>query len=296
MNKAVFVRITILNYNESNYTLELVEQLKNQTFQNFETVVVDNASNAKEKKILSQLPQDVTVLYSDENLGYARGNNIGLKYKGVAEPDFHLVLNNDLIIEDPEFILKMVEGIQTNRNVVASSPLVDTLSTGKQLHEQIQVRRILPPSAMFKLSTPIFTPFINKLTDHFLYRDQMPYLNKYLFCDSINGAAFMINNQFLQENNYLDEGTFLYFEELILGRQIINQNKTCLLNGFTSVKHLQGVSTKSSGKKINTKMERFKYESALYYLKKYDRIGFAQEKLFILLNELSIIAKKILKR
>lgn len=295
MNSSPAVRVVILNYNESSYTLDLVKQLEKQTYPSLEILVVDNASRLEEQEVLKLLPENVITLFSTENLGYARGNNKGILEKTGKTADYHLILNNDLIIEDVDFVKKLLHGMLLNPGAAASSPLVDTVAVDKPLEEQIQVRRILSADKMFKLAVPLFTPFIKNLTHFFLYRDQMPFVNKYTVCDSINGAAFMIDAAFVEEYGGLDEGTFLYYEEIILGRKILEAKRTCLLNGYTSVKHLQGVSTGSNAKTINRKMEVYKYQSALYYLKKYENLGVFKSSVFVILNEISILLKKLLK-
>lgn len=295
MNSNPAVRVVILNYNESSYTIDLVKQLEKQTYPSLEILVVDNASRPEEQEVLKLLPENVITLYSTENLGYARGNNMGIVEKTGKTADYHLILNNDLIIEDADFVKKLVQGMLLNPGAAASSPLVDTVAVNKPLEEQIQVRRILSADKMFKLAVPLFTPFIKNLTHYFQYRDQMPFVNKYTVCDSINGAAFMIDAAFVEEYGGLDEGTFLYYEEIILGRKILEAKRTCLLNGYTSVKHLQGVSTGSNAKTINRKMEVYKYQSALYYLKKYENLGVFKSSVFVILNEISILLKKLLR-
>lgn len=289
------VRVVILNYNESSYTVDLVKQLEKQSYPSLEIVVVDNASKQEEKQLLKILPDHVITLFSEENLGYARGNNKGIIAKTGKTPDYHLILNNDLIMEDVDFVKKLVKGMLLHPRVAASSPLVDTVAVDQPLEDQIQVRRILSPDRMFKLAVPLFTPFIKNLTHYFLYRDQMPFVNKYTVCDSINGAAFMIDAAFVQVYGGLDEGTFLYYEEIILGRKILEAKKTCMLNGYTSVKHLQGISTGCNSKTVNRKMEVYKYQSALYYLKKYENLGGFRSAVFVTLNEISILLKKIIK-
>lgn len=291
-----FVRIVILNYNESHYTVSLINQLQNQTFKNFEIIVVDNSSNNKEVQLLqNNLPKDVIAIYSEKNLGYAAGNNLGLRYTANHKIDYHLVLNNDLIIEDLQMIEKMLIGVIGNKekNVVASSPLINTISSGIELKKQMQVRKLLSKWDTFLINIPIFKFYTNhKLAGEFLYRSCMPFTDKVTICDTINGAAFMIEHDFLHTIGYLDEGTFLYYEEIILGKQIKNQGKTCLLNGHTSVKHLQGISTKNSAQKLNIKMERIKYMSSLYYLRKYEKINVFEAFLYKILSELVILVKR----
>lgn len=292
-----YIRIVILNYNESKYTIELIRSLKNQVFKNFEIIVVDNNSSYEEKKILrDNLSEDIYVIYSEDNKGYSGGNNLGLRYQGQKKIDYHLVLNNDIIVEDSKFIITLLEGMLygKSKNVAASSPLIDTVSLRIPIERQIQVRRLLSKWDTFVVNIPLFNLFTKKLKYYFLYEKEKPYLEKQMLCDTINGAAFMIENEFLKNNNYLDEGTFLYYEEIILGKQIKEKGMTCMLNGNTSIKHLQGLSTKSCKKNINVNMERFKYKSSLYYLKKYENLGFICSLTYVILSELSILLKKII--
>ncbi len=298
LNSKVFVRIVILNYNESDFTISLIEQLSHQSFKNFDIIVVDNNSVDLQKQKLRDGINKEVIIFSKSNLGYAAGNNLGLKYNDGKKVDYYLVLNNDLIIEDDNFILTLLDGmiLKKDTGVVASSPLIDTISTNIPIENQIQVRKLLPKFQTFLINIPIFKFITNRwLKREFLYMDDMPFLNKHLICDSINGAAFIIDASFIKVNNYLDEGTFLYYEELILGKQIQLVKKTCLLNGNTYVKHLQGVSSKSNTQNINIKMERFKYKSSLYYLNKYENLGWVGSKLYILLSEFVIFLKKIKK-
>jgi GT2 family glycosyltransferase len=290
-----FVRIVILNYNSSQYTLNIINYLKSQTFQNFEIVVVDNASNKNESEILKLLlPKSIECIYSKINLGYSGGNNLGMRIKTNNEPDFYFILNNDIIIDDNKLLKELLESFKFNNRIIAVSPLVDTISTKIPLDKQIQVRRILPLPIFFFVCCTIFKLFTKKAFEKYIYFNDMPYLNKYLLCDSINGAAFLIDAKFMKQNNYLDEGTFLFFEEIILGRQILDAGGTCLLNGKTSLKHLQGVSSKSTPKKINIIMEKYKRESELYYFKKYCGLNKFNSFLFIKFKKIELLLKKII--
>lgn len=295
MNKQPRVRIVILNYNESAYTIDLCKQLEKQDYKNFEIIVVDNASNKDQVIILQeQLNHDITLILSTINLGYAAGNNLGLHYQSNVPVDYHLVLNNDIIINDNSFITKMLRGFSdcADPNVVASSPLIESPDFKLPAKETIQVRRIMDAKSIFLIHIPLLKPFTKKLHRKFVYAEETPYKD-FLFCESINGAAFMVTNDFIVKNNFLDNGTFLFFEEIILGRQIKDAGKKCLLNSTTSIVHLQGVSTKSNRQNINPKMERYKTESTLYYLKKYEKLNSFFSFIFVFLNEISLLLKRM---
>jgi GT2 family glycosyltransferase len=292
-----FVRIVILNYNNSQYTLDLIENLRTQTYLNFEIIIVDNNSRASEIKILEdQISDHIGCIYSKINLGYAGGNNLGLRYENQKNPDLFFVLNNDVIIKDNDLLLKMVKTFDEHRlkPIYAVSPLIDTISSNIPLEKQIQVRKVLSTFQMYIICCSIFKLFTKKLFAKYIYKNSMPFIDRYLDCESINGAAFMIENEFLKSNNYLDEGTFLFFEEIILGRQIKDLGGICILNGYTSLEHFQGVSTKSNLNKYNFKMENYKIESELYYFKKYCRLGSFYSLLYVFFKKTEMILKLII--
>ncbi|MFI3270325.1 MAG: glycosyltransferase family 2 protein [Rikenellaceae bacterium] len=103
------VAIIILNYNTYRDTIALVEALQRQTVVSaLRIVVVDNCSPNGAFEQLQPLSERfdsvVAVIKTEANLGYARGNNFGLRYveeQGVAE--YVAILNNDVILPDDCF-------------------------------------------------------------------------------------------------------------------------------------------------------------------------------------------------
>ena len=294
LTKNKFIRIVILNYNSSQYTINTIKDLKTQSFQNFEIVVVDNASIPVERELLIlSLPKSIVCIYSDRNLGYARGNNLGMKIKTNHEPDYYFILNNDVIIVDKQLLEILLSSFTLNNKIIAVSPLIDSMASNLPIEKQIQVRRVLPLPNLFFVCCTIFKLFTKNSFNQYVYLKEMPFINKYLLCDSINGAAFMIEADFIKQNNYLDEGTFLFFEEIILGKQIMNAGGTCMLNGKVALKHLQGISTKSKPNRLNLVMEKYKRESELYYFKKYCGLNNFNSILYVFFKKIEILLKQI---
>ena len=102
MNKTAII---ILNYNSFQDTIKLVDDLQQQTVANlFQIIVVDNFSpnNSYEQLIpLESTYKNVKILQTGANLGYAKGNNVGLDYldKNVL-PEYVAILNNDVVLEN----------------------------------------------------------------------------------------------------------------------------------------------------------------------------------------------------
>ena len=74
------VRLSIItiNYNGLKDTCELIDTLPLED-KSIEVIVVDNASTQDEASMIEQLYPQVKVIRSRENLGFAGGNNLGIK-------------------------------------------------------------------------------------------------------------------------------------------------------------------------------------------------------------------------
>ncbi|MBP6089708.1 MAG: glycosyltransferase family 2 protein [Crocinitomicaceae bacterium] len=100
--------VVILNYNSFQDTINLVNELQKQSIVNdLFVLIVDNFSpnNSYEQLIpLESTYKNVKVLQTVSNLGYAKGNNIGLDYldKNV-HPEYVAILNNDVVLENDCF-------------------------------------------------------------------------------------------------------------------------------------------------------------------------------------------------
>lgn len=107
------VTFVILHYLKHNDTMACVNSLLNHmTSEPYSIVVVDNGSpNDSGERLSDQYREHphVIVLINQENLGYARGNNVGYQYaKYVLESDFIILLNNDTIIHQSDFIERII--------------------------------------------------------------------------------------------------------------------------------------------------------------------------------------------
>jgi len=79
--------------------------LKYSFYPNYEIIIVDNNSDIETKKYLKNLKDPrIKVIFSEKNLGFGGGNNLGMKN---AKGDFIIILNNDTIIT-PGWIYKLV--------------------------------------------------------------------------------------------------------------------------------------------------------------------------------------------
>lgn len=103
------VVIILVNYNGFDDTLECIRSLQNISYDNYQIVVVDNASTEKpsdNQKIF--LIENSVFIESKINCGFSGGNNIGIEYARKNGAKYVLLLNNDTIVE-PDFLNVLVD-------------------------------------------------------------------------------------------------------------------------------------------------------------------------------------------
>lgn len=126
MNKTAIV---VLNWNGIEDTVQCLDSLRSQSFDNYKIVVVDNGSRADSverlKAYKKQYPNNVEVIYNEKNLGFAGGVNTGIRHALDNEYDHIALFNNDAIA-DTEWLTQLVKAFD-NEEV--------GISTGLLLHE-----------------------------------------------------------------------------------------------------------------------------------------------------------------
>lgn len=117
------VFVVILSFNDWQYTLECLDSLARVSYPNYEIVLVDNNSATPPiDSVLAKYPE-VTCIRNPRNLGYAAGNNVGLRYAMERGATYALVLNNDTIVS-PDFLGRLVEAGESEAAAAFLGPLV----------------------------------------------------------------------------------------------------------------------------------------------------------------------------
>ena len=142
MSKYAFV---ILHYQTVDDTTECVKSIQNYCKnEDYEIIIVDNASpnnSGNEIKEKYSKKSKITVILNKENLGFARGNNVGFTYaKNELKADYIILLNNDTLIMQVDFCYKIYY-IYKNKNVALIGPMILT-ADGKYTSNPISMNSI----------------------------------------------------------------------------------------------------------------------------------------------------------
>lgn len=110
------VSVIVLNWNRKADTLECLASLRNVDYPNFEIIVVDNASTDDSVAAIRQAYPEVVILQNHDNLGYAEGNNVGIRYAKERGSDYVFILNNDTVV-DANTLTPLVETMEREPDV-----------------------------------------------------------------------------------------------------------------------------------------------------------------------------------
>lgn len=124
MNK---VAIVILNYQSYNETENCVESILDKKLDIEGIVIVDNASENESYTYLKQkygCNKKIKIVRSNKNVGFAKGNNIGIRIaKAIWNAEFILLLNSDTVILEEDYIKKLLSRYRSGIGVMQTSVL-----------------------------------------------------------------------------------------------------------------------------------------------------------------------------
>lgn len=110
------IYIILVNYNGYKDTIKCIDSLKKINYINYKIIIVDNASSDNSLKILKQKTNNCIIMKSKKNLGFAGGNNLGIKYALAHDADYIMLLNNDTIVSN-SFLNNMLMSFNKNNKI-----------------------------------------------------------------------------------------------------------------------------------------------------------------------------------
>lgn len=189
------VTIVTINYNQVLVTCALLDSLRKLTYPNVEVIVVDNHSAEDPRPWIREKYPEVKLLVSEENLGFAGGNNLGIR---ASSGKYILFLNNDTEV-DPGFLEPLVALFETNPMAGIASCKILYFNSGDTI-QYAGSTRIDP-----------FTGRSKRIG--YLEKDRGQH-NQLRETDLAHGAAMMVPRRVIDQVGMMPEFFFLYYEEV----------------------------------------------------------------------------------
>ena len=220
-----------------------------------EVIVVDNASSDGSAQMIRDDYSWVNLVACDENVGFPKGNNIGLRH---ATGRYQMLLNPDTkIIGDA--LSKMVDYLAENEGVgIVGGQLLNSDGTIQSS------RRRFPSVATAVFESTWFQPYApNKMMSQY-YAEDLP-LDSPVEVDWLVGACLMTRREVIDQVGMMDEAYFMYSEELDWCRRIKESGWRIVYLPEAQIIHHVGKSSEQAGTERHVNFQRAK----LRYFRKY---------------------------
>lgn len=258
MKKTPLVSIITVNYNQSLVTSLLLDTIAKLTYPNFEIIVVDNGSPLDNPEWLKEKYPSITLIKTGKNLGFAGGNNVGIK---VASGDYLLFINNDTEVP-PNFIEPIITLMENNCTIGMVSPKI-------KFHWD-------PTIVQYAGFTKMSSITVRSSAIGYLCKDSSEYdlVNE---THSIHGAAMMVKKEVIDKIGPMPEIYFLYYEEHDWAQMAKEAGYKLYFCGQSYLLHKESVST---GKASSLKTYYLNRGRLIYTLRNYAGINLTLSLLF----------------
>ena len=217
--------VITINYNGLKDTCELIDSLPLED-KSIEVIVVDNASKKDEASVIEARYPAVKVIRSNKNLGFAGGNNIGIK---AALGRYLLFINNDTILKPQTSNLRhLISRLETDDMIGAVCPKI-RFAWGDN---PIQFAGYTPLSRYTMRNRSIGFGETDK--GQYDTAHQTPYAH---------GAAMMVKREALEKVGLMPECYFLYYEELDWSMMFTRAGYTILYEPACTIYHKESQAT-----------------------------------------------------
>lgn len=269
--------MVIINYNDYKTTMNLIDNIKDYKCLN-DIIVVDNNSTDNSYKYLKKISHNnIDIIRNTKSRNFSSGLNLGAKYVIKKFGKCNIIFSNsDIIIKSEEDLIKLSSDIKDDIGIVG--PIIEQCGEfNRGWHLSNVWTEILYNIA-----------FIHKyFKKKYLYYNDSHYKGDLSYVDVVSGCFFLISSNVLEEINYFDENTFLYYEENILAKRVKMTNYKTVIDNRISIIHNHSVSVDKSFKKVG-KYKILK-ESQKYYVKEYLGASKFQLMLLYITNKFSLI-------
>lgn len=226
-NEQPLVCIIILNWNSYEVIHDCIISLMKVKYSNYRIVVVDNGSHDNSLIRLKEIFPDIDFVESEKNIGFAGGNNLGIKYaQDKYKPGYYLLLNNDTIV-DEKFLEELVKSGSDDLNIGCTVPKILYYDQPDRLY--YAGGRVEPISGLGK-------HIGGKKKDSIKYN-----IPKNI--DFANGCCMLIKSKVFDEIGVFDETFFAVIEDVDLSYRMINKGFKIFYNPNAKIWHKQSYSS-----------------------------------------------------
>lgn len=223
------VYIIVLNWNGMEDTKECIESLKKIIYPNYEILLVDNGSTDGSVECLKKLYPEIEIIENQNNLGFAEGNNVGIKRALEKKADYVLLLNNDTIV-DKDFLTHIIIVAESSDEIGIVGPKVYFYNDRNKIQSA-------GGSVNFYTGR---TPLIG------CNMQDVGQFDKIREVDYVSGCALLSKADVIEKLGFLCSDYFAYYEEVELCTRAKNNNFKVVCVPNSKIWHKEAITSKKS--------------------------------------------------
>lgn len=280
--------LIILCYNDDAVSVNYIKQIENYSAID-KIVVVDNGSeNEKWRKLSNEIDklqsQKITLIRNRENMGYAKGNNVGIRYAiNQWNPDYITISNTDVEYSNDVMAYALDFLDKTPDAGIVSPKMV--LPKGEESLEAWK----LPKYWMTLWNS---CDLLKKIYNPQRYRKIE---GKAYKVDVLPGSLLIAKAEIWRKVKGFDETTFLYGEESLLAYKVLLLGKNNYLLNNVEYVHRHSTIINENIKSYNKKMKLL-CDANLIYNQKCLHTGVVKDELYRAIFYLNVVLMSIIKR
>lgn len=269
------IGFVITNYNNSNLTKGAIESINKTRNAVFKIVVVDNASddeNVQELKKTEIEFNNLTVIYSSENVGYFKGLNIGIKYlrANYSNIDWMVIGNNDVLFPELFYMSILDKKLLLKKYPVISPNIITADGFHQNPHvikKTSKFREIIYDIYHMNYFFAKVVILLSKLTHSFTDRkdEEQHEIAQKIYQGY--GAMYILTPMFFELFDDLWSPTFLMYEEYFLSKQLSDKGYSVYYEPSIILTHLMHASTDKLPGHVKWKFSRASHRIYREYVK-----------------------------
>ena len=275
-SEAPSVGIVTVNYNGAAFIGEFAESVRRITYPNLRLVAVDSGSTDGSPDELARLCPDAAIIRSRENLGTARGNNLGIDYCLEQGFDYILFINNDTVANE-DFLGRLVQAADPHTMVV--------------------------PKILYYFDHPIISTHagdfdwnLGRFRRTYHGQPDGPATSRPRHLHTASFCCLLAPAQLFRDVGHLDESFFMYYEETDFLQSALEQGYDLRYIPEAVIYHRESGS--SGGGWMTPFKHYYATRNRLYLMKKHSRsrLRFALFILYFWATRVPYVARYLLRR
>jgi len=190
------VDIIVLTWNQRDLVLDCLQSLRKIDYPNYKIIVIDNDSRDNTVEAVRLAYPDVSVIQNSENLGFAEGNNVGIRHALNEGAGYVMLLNNDAIVEC-HAIATLMAAAMDHPDAGFFGPLICSL---------YDKRAILSAGGIFADGW--------KATHRGIGETDSGHYDSLFEADYLSGCALLVSRKAIDTVGLLDDDYYLYHEDV----------------------------------------------------------------------------------